>query len=279
MRPVYYLLIAIVAQLAGCVDPPGESTTRAAVIGSNRIGSNRIGSNRIGSNRLPAARLATTTLTTNQLAVNQQTAGKLLETEDGRAVFSLIVGCAMPPNITLVATVDGEQVFFNGELGLALGWLIGPLDVTGQGWVTACMLARVNANDVVQPISMRGSNPSLGLVDGEREFWNIEEGAFFGNLFAPLDQPIQWYACRGAGQSSGEFGGLVERDCAEPDPEVPGETLCGFNFVGDCGTFADSHSCEQFSGAGTFYSACHTRTPKTFGDQVFQQVITTYVLP
>lgn len=276
MRSVSYLLIATVAQFAACIDLPEESAVSAAVIGSNRIGSNRIGSNRIGSNRLPASRLAVGQLSTNQLVVNMQTAAKLLETSDGRDVFSLIVGCAMPPNITLVADVEGERFFFNGELGLALGWLLGPLDVEGQGWVTACMLARVNANDVALPISMRGSNPGLGLITGERDIWTVEEGAFFGNLFAPLDQPIQWYACRGAGQAVGEFGGLISRDCAEEDPEVPGETLCGFNFAGDCGAFAATHSCEQFSGAGTFYAQCHIAGPKS---PVFQQVITTYVTP
>jgi hypothetical protein len=278
MRPVSYLLIATVALLAACVDLPETSTTSATVIGANRIGANRIGANRIGANRLPASRLATSTLSTNQLAVNMQTAGKILETAEGREVFSLIVSCAMPPNLALTAIVEDETFVFPGEMGLALGWLLGPLDLAGQGWVSACMLARINANDIALPISMRGPNPALGLVPGERTVWTVEEGAFFGNLFGPLEEDIQWYACRGAGQAAGETGGLTQRDCAEPDPSAPGLTQCGFNFVGDCGTFATSHACEQFSGAGTFYARCHTGE-KDGGDEVFQQVITAYVIP
>jgi hypothetical protein len=248
------------------------------VIASNRIGSNRIGSNRIGSNRLATARLATTTLSTGQLAINSQTAGKILESAESRELLSLIVSCAMPPNITLVATVQDQTFFFPGEMGLALGWIAGPLDLAGQGWVSACMLARINANDIAFPISMRGPNPALGLVSGEREVWSVEEGAFFGNLFGPLNESIQWYACRGAGQAAGETGGLTQRDCAEPDPAAPGLTQCGFNYVGDCGTFAVSPACEQFSGSGTFYARCHTGF-KGGTDKVFQQVITAYVIP
>jgi hypothetical protein len=278
MRPLSYLLIATVALLSACTDLPGESTTSAAVLAANRIGANRIGANRIGANRLPASRLATAQLSTNQLAANMTTAGKLLETADGREVFSLIVSCAMPPNVTLVATVGTSTFEFPGDMGLALGWIAGPLDLAGQGWVSACILARVNANDLALPISMRGPNPALGLAPGERSIWSVEEGAFFGNLFGPLDEPIEWYACRGVGQASGEFGALVARDCAEPDPEDPTLTKCGFNFAGECGSFAASHSCDQFSGAGTFYAQCHTRDGKG-EDQVFQQVITAYVTP
>jgi hypothetical protein len=138
------------------------------------------------------------------------------------------------------------------------------------------MFARANAREVAIPISLRGSNPALQLVPGERDVWSVEEGAFFGNFFAPLDQPIPWFACRGAGQAAGESGGLVDRDCTEPDPDHPGLTQCGLNYAGDCGTFAATHACDRFSGG---YSACHTGLSKTGEDKVFQQVITTFVTP
>jgi hypothetical protein len=277
MRPVSYLLIASVAMFAACVDLPEESSTSSMVVGSNRIGSNRIGSNRIGSNRIAASRLATTTLSNGQLSINMETAAKILETDESRELLSLIVSCAMPPNLTLVAKVQDKTFLFPGEMGLALGWLAGPLDTAGQGWVSACMLARINANDIAFPISMRGPNPALAMAPGERDFWTVEEGAFFGNLFGPTNEDIQWYACRGSDQAAGETGGLTQRDCAEPDPAAPNLTQCGFNFVGDCGTFARSPACEQFSGTGTFYARCHTGIKA--GDRVFQQVITAYVIP
>jgi len=113
-----------------------------------------------------------------------------------------------------------------------------------------------------------------------------------------LNQPIQWFACRGKDQAAGETGGLGDRDCAEPDPQNPGFTLCGFVFAGDCGSFAADRTCESFSTNGTFYRDCHTSPIRHHhhdcgrrdterdrdredddGDDVFSQVITTFTTP
>jgi hypothetical protein len=270
----------MVSVLAACTDLPTESTP-SSLVTVNRIALNRIALNRIALNRIALNRIAAFRLTDGRVVVNTDSIGNLLATDDGREVFSLMVSCAMPPNVILVGTVDGTTFEFPGDMGLAIGWFSFPLDLEGQGWVSACMFARANANEVTIPISLRGANPALAVSTDERSFWTVEEGAFFGNFFASLDLPIQWYACRGSGQASGEFGGLVNRDCAEPDPANPRLTLCGLNYAGDCGFFAASHSCEQFSGNGTFYGQCHTGALKAFGgtDFVFQQVITSYVTP
>lgn len=275
MHPVSRLLIVVVSLLAACANVPGESTTRSSVVTLNRIALNRIALNRIALNRLPLSRLATSRLSNNQLSANMDSAGKLLASDDGLEIFSLIVNCALPPGVTLVANVDGNDIEFPGEMGLAIGWISQPLDADGQGWVSACMFARSNARDVSLVISLRGPNPALATDAGERAFFSVEEGAFFGNFFAPIDQPIPWYACRGAGQAQGEFGELIDRDCTEPDPTQPGLTQCGLNYAGDCGTFAVAHACDKFSGG---YSQCHTSAGKA-GDTVFQQVITSYVTP
>ncbi|MBC7975126.1 MAG: hypothetical protein H7138_09090 [Myxococcales bacterium] len=191
----------------------------------------------------------------------------------------MIVGCALPADVTLVATIQGTDFEFFGDLGLARSWLRGPLDREGQGWVSACIFSRVNANEVAIPISLRGPNPNLDVIEEEREGWSLEEGAFYGNLFGPANQPIQWYACRGKDQAAGESGGLVDRDCAEPDPENPGFTQCGFIYAGEC-----ESACERFSENGTFYRRCHT-APQASGhhgcsdDRTFRQVITTFVVP
>ena len=277
MRPLC-LPIALVS-LVACAEAPNESTTSAEVVSVNRIASNRIASNRIASNRLSA----------NRMTVNRNTTRELLSTEDGRDVFALLVSCALGDDITLIATVDGTDFEFSGELGLARGWLNGALDGVGQRWVSACVFARVNAHDVALPISMRGPSRALAVDDDERAGWTLEEGGFFGNLFGPMDQPIQWFACRGRDlAAAGDTGGLVNRDCARPDPANPGLTLCGFFFAGDCGAFAADRTCESFSTAGTFYQDCHTapiqhRRPALGCDRAdgraFAQVITTFVTP
>jgi hypothetical protein len=284
MRVVFHLLITTVSLLAACADVPGESTTRATVLTANRVTVNGVTANRVTVNRLPATRLSTSRLSDGTLSVNMDSAGKLLSTEDGREVFSFIVSCALPSDIMLSADVDGTTYGFSGELGLAPEWLTSSLTSEGQGWISACIFARVNANDVALPISMRGANLALATDADERAAWSVEEGAFYGNLFTPMDQPILWVACRGAGQASGEFGGLIERDCAEPDPGNPGFTRCGFIYAGDCGSFSSNQACEQFSAGGSFYRRCHeaplTSPVKNGGSNpLFSQVITTYVTP
>jgi hypothetical protein len=267
------------------------------VVIANRIIANRIIANRIIANRIIANRIIANRLSAHRMTVNMNTAGELLETDDGREVFALIVSCAMPDDVSLTATVDGIDFEFFGELGLAPQWLHTRLDRAGQGWVSACMFSRVNAQEVAIQISLRGPSRALDVSDDERAEWSLEEGAFFGNFFGRLDRPLQWFACRGRDLAKGQAGALAERDCAKPDPANPGFTLCGMVFAGDCGNFAADRVCESFSKHGTFYRECHTAPirhhhhagSEDFDElgsdfdarrvRVFDQVITTFVTP
>jgi hypothetical protein len=292
MRSVLCFLIAI--SLPACAQAPDESSTSAEVVSVNRIILNRIILNRIILNRIILNRIALTQIAVNRLSVNLATAGDLLATADGRDVFSLVVSCAVPSQVTLVATVNGAQFEFPGEVGLAPQWLVSQLDRSGQRWVSSCMFARVNAHQVVIPISMRGPHPGLATSAEERATWSLEEGAFYGNAFGPLSEPLQAFACRGKDKAAGNAGELADRDCAAPDPAHPGFSLCGMIFAGDCGRFAADQTCESFSPRGTFYGACHTAPilrhhggDRGQGDhhdddddaQVFEQVITTFATP
>jgi hypothetical protein len=280
------LPIATALIFAACADipdePAGPDIDAIARISGNRISGNRISGNRIGVNRLSTNRLTGRWLTSQRMRVNISSANTLLASEGGRDLFSVIVSCALPEDVTLVATVDGDELEFTGELNLAPQWLLLPLDPIGQGWVSACTFAKVNNNDVALPISMRGPHPSLDVGGDERDTFLVEEGAFFGTMFGPLDKPIQWFACRGEGQAAGELGGLIDRDCTEPDPAHPGLTKCGFMFAGDCGEFATKPVCESFSERGTFYRQCHTAPIQRFprlGDRAFSEVVTSFVTP
>jgi hypothetical protein len=292
MRSVLCFLIAI--SVPACAQAPDESSTSADVVSVNRIILNRIILNRIILNRIILNRISLTQIAVNRLSVNMASAGELLATPEGRDVFSLVVSCAVPSNITLVATVNGAAVDFPGEVGLAPQWLFARLDRTGQRWVSACMFARVNADAVLIPISMRGPHSGLATSAEERATWSLEEGAFFGNAFGPLSAPLQAFACRGKDKAAGDTGELADRQCAAPDPAHPGFTLCGMMFAGDCGSFAASHACEAFSPRGTFYQNCHTSPIRRHHDlgedldpdhaedddaTVFAQVITTFATP
>ena len=114
------------------------------------------------------------------------------------------------------------------------------LDTNGQRWVTACLLARVNYFGVKQIISLRGVAPQLSVTPEEAQSYSLQEGAFYGNIFANLDAPLDRNACRGKDQVAGEQAGLELRACAETDVDDPTHTKCGFKYAGDCGNFTRS---------------------------------------
>lgn len=291
-------LPVLLSLLVACGVEPSESTTSSDVLTVNRVAGNRVAGNRLELTRLSLERLAGHRLSDRRMMLTPQ-AQNLLATADGREVLSLVVSCAVPLEITLVGIVNGAEFDLPGEIGLAPQWLSSRLDRVGQHWVSACMFARVNALEVVIPISMRGPHPQLAASAAERGFWTLEEAAFYGNAFGPLDQPLQWFACRGRDKAAGNAGGLASRQCAAPDPAHPGFTLCGMIFAGDCGSFARDQACESFSSRETFYQRCHTSPLRHHhgdrdadGDhdrdhdrdddddaQVFNQVITTFVTP
>jgi hypothetical protein len=72
---------------------------------------------------------------------------------------------------------------------LAPRWLKHKLNKSGQRWVSACLLARVNAHDTVEPISIRGKHPALALGPSEAFEFPLQEGAFYGNVFSAEPDP------------------------------------------------------------------------------------------
>jgi hypothetical protein len=276
------------------------------VVVDNRLAANRLAANRLAANRLAANRLAANRLAANRLELDPIGAGDLLSTPEGIELMTFIVSCALPDGVTLVAEdpVTHDPLEFFGEVGLAPRWANRRLDKKGQRWVSACLFARVNANNVTVPISLRGPHRGLVTTPAERANWTLEEGAFYGNYFRPITEPIIWIACRGRAQAAGETGGLADRDCAEPDPMNPGKTLCGFTYAGDCGDYdppPSAHACRRFSQHG-FWASCSGEAtfvqPTSHDDDdddgdcdhdddeghhgraaVYHQVITTFVQP
>src|SRR5215813_5690077 len=258
--------------------------TRApARLSANRLSANRLSpfsaaANSVAASRLAGSRLSIRDLGANRYAANAESTSDFVATNEGREIMSFILSCALPEGTTLVATLpDNSTVEFFGELGLADEWLDHPLKKAGRGWVSACLFARVNNNDVPLPISMRGQHQSLAAPPDEVAAWSLEEGAFYGDYFVAPGEPVQWVACRGKDQAVEEIAGLIDRDCTEPDPLHPGKTLCGFTYAGDCGDFSVVHACERFSPQG-YYRDCHDQPGDETKSDVFRQVITVFVL-
>ena len=265
--------------LAGVMVLFGASVAHAKLV-ANLLSPAKLSGAKLAASKLSASKLAAAELAPNRFAANPRGVSDLMATSDGREVLSFIVGCALPEGTTLVAQdadyIDHE---FFGEIGLTPTWLDRPLNQEGRGWVSACLYARSTAASVANPLSLRGPHPALAVTPEEASTWTLEEGAFYGYYFSPAAQPMMALACRGRDQAAGEIGGLINRDCAEPDPLDPTKTQCGFTYAGDCGVFAPTYACELFSALG-FYETCHDQPISEDEDsRKFRQVITVFVLP
>src|SRR5262249_48903159 len=204
-----------------------SSPTRA-VVTHNRLATNRLATNRLATNRLATNRLATNRLATNALTSGALTADpsadELLSTPEGRDLYSYVVSCALPAGTGIQATVPGapdtdpqanlsytcasEQCVFSGSIGLVPRWIGHKLSRKGQEWISACLLARVNAHDTVEPISMRGNHPALAVSQSELADFLLQEGAFYGNVFVPEPDPLHWNPSPPQDHAPPQFGAL-----------------------------------------------------------------------
>lgn len=207
--------------VAGCaIETPDLTSTQSNVESGNRLASNRLASNRLASNRLAS----------NSLSAAALSAGSLIETEDGREVFSYIVSCALDSGDSItVEDSAGTPYSFDGQIGLAPGWADATPTVEERQWVTSCLLSRTNYFGVPVAISMRGAHPALETSPGEEEAFPVQEGTYYGDLFDPVAQ--SWYAC-GASTWNEELGEEAKRLCSISEDGT--STMCGFTYTGTC---------------------------------------------
>jgi hypothetical protein len=278
--------------LSGCAIVDDTSTTESNVITHNRLAANRLAANRLAANRLAANRLGTQQLSNGSSSLSDE-AADLLATSDGRDVLNYLISCALPSGTSLIAS-DGTE--FDGEIGVAPGWLDNNLDASGQRWVSACVFARVSDLDVAVPISLRGPSPALQADPSEIADWTIQQGAFYGLLFTGKNSSgPDWVACSGSDLADAE---AADRICASPDPANPGFTKCGFAYAGPCSTARNDHghhrgnasdtptACHDFNSKGTYFEGCSGWTgPRMSGPGThassgdFSEVVTVYVHP
>ena len=136
--------------------------------------------------------------------------------------------CALNAQQTLTFTVGKTTYTFPGGLGLAPQWGSphGSCDGSCQRWVSACVLARVDAAGVDREISIRG--PNLALLPSWSELFQYtqREATYFGNLFIPGEPR---FLCLAPGQTE--------------DQRVCGASLddCPMTVVGSCSTDCAGH--------------------------------------
>jgi hypothetical protein len=268
---------------------------------------------KLAANKLAANKLAANSLSSTRLEALSETAA-ILSTADGREVYAYMVSCALAEGTEIEAhdvyecvdtdndpdtacvmqrandpyCIDGTCTF-QGALGLADHWRDKKLTKEGQGWVSACLFARVNLFVTAEGISLRGEHPGLTIGNAERSNFTLQEGAFWGNVFRNTkDDSIDWNACMGTDQAlvspdPDTGGGINLRDCTEPSPDDPSITNCGFHYAGECAGLIDQPQngkkpkkaklvCEDVDPIDGFYMGCLGSA----GGRA-QQVITVYV--
>jgi hypothetical protein len=176
--------------------------------------------------------------------------GELLTNEALRGTAEYLVECALPAGQSIVKTVEGQELVFEGALGLAPQWKDDSCGSNCQEWITACLLARTNASAEEVPIWVSGNHLTLGL--GRSPDFPLHEAAFFGNVF---EDPEAMYFCRG--QPSGVVAAYLNgRTCTGLEPEA-----CGFTHYGNCYT---NDRCEFRVRDGRLYTVeCAAGDPAT----------------
>jgi len=226
--------------LAGC--GAGEdtdlATTRSAITAENALTANALTANALTANALTANALTANALTANALTANALTANGLRDPL-GRQLLKYVVSCALPAGTGVSVTVDRQRYDFPGSIGLAPAWgsAGGSCDGSCQRWVSACVLARVDAAGVERMISIRGDNRALRPDLRELLQYRQREATYYGNLFAE-GQPR--YLCLSPGATSDE------RVCG------PSLSDCPMTVVGAC-----DDVCDERGAFGTF-SDCRT---------------------
>ena len=200
----------------------------------NAMFSNAIYANAIFANALYANGMYSNGIYSNALYSNAMFANGLRDPLK-RQLLEYTVSCALRPDQEVRVTLDGREMVFKGGLGLAPEWGTpeGRCDATCQGWVSACLIARVNAKGERRLISMRGHHPSLAVSAAETRFFTEPEATYFGNV---ASRPQRFFACL--------------PDGVEQIPRVCGPDLasCFLDVVGRCSEVCKRGVCRDRAG-------------------------------
>jgi hypothetical protein len=203
----------------GCGDGDLQEI-QSAITEENALSANALSANALSANALSANALSANALSANALSANALTASALRDPL-AREFLKYVASCALDDDQRIMMRIDGRMYSFPGSLGLAPEWGRdhGSCDGECQRWVSACVLARIDAAGVKRMISLRGDNSALRPETNELRKYTEREATYFGNVFIP-GQPR--FFCLSPGKTS--------------DERVCGDSLddCPMKVVGEC---------------------------------------------
>jgi hypothetical protein len=255
-----FTLVAAVASSCGGEGDLDDDTAvlRSAITAENALTSNALTSNALTSNALTSNALTSNALTSNALTSNALTSNALRDPL-ARELLKYVVSCALDEDDKLVLRIDGRRYVFEGSLGLAREWgrERGSCDGECQRWVSACVLARVDAAGVKRLISIRGEHRALRPDDNELRRYTDREAAYYGNLFVE-GQPR--FLCLAPGKDSNE------RVCGDSLADCPMKVVGSCDDAcGDEGPYRSFSDCSDRGRAGrgrTYHESITVFLPK-----------------
>jgi hypothetical protein len=244
------------------VAPPSQ----AHLLDENALNQNALNQNALSLNALNQNALTLQSLSGASLSAIQapNDTGQL-----ARQLLQYTVSCAFTPTQTfsfswIDASGVAHQERYPGLLGLASGWATRPLTASEERWISACLIARVNWYGVHVSISSRGPFNSLLISRTEADAYQVMEGVFYGDLFAPSPTAYACYNSQNVSHSRELY-----RDCAAGHLTPEGATVdCGIiRRVGDC-----SNLCAGEKNSKGYFTSCTLP-----GGALVTEVITTYL--
>ena len=231
------LVLLSMATTLGCAGAEGDDdqdalgVTQEAVLTANALTANALTANALTANALTINALTANALTANALTANALTANALKD-PSARELLKYVTSCALPANKKVQFTSQGVTYSYPGQLGLASEWgkTGGKCNAECQGWVSACLLARLDFLGQKVTISLRGDKDQLEPTHAERAQYTQREGTYYGNVFKPVQERL---ACI----SPGSFG--LARVCG------PTTANCVVDVVGKCDKTCDAADCDE----------------------------------
>ena len=230
--------VAAALSLAGCGGEQGEflpedvAEGEVAEVGQEVQAPNSFTMNSFTMNSFTMNSFTMNSFTMNSFTMNSFTMNGIvdaLQDPNGREFVRYAYSCAMPEGTTETIVIDEDtSLTLQGGLGLAPEWgeENGSCDQECQEWVSACMIARVNAFGQQVQLSLRGSHPALqnNTSPAEITTFNHHEGRFWGNI---LGGTTTARACYG---TASDIFQVTRRACASPGG------YCPIDVAGSCNT-------------------------------------------
>lgn len=210
---------------------------------------------RLAANGLLPSYMRGTTL--DQAALTGTALDPYSQSANDRALMAYVVECALDSSQSVTTT--NPVVTYYGSHGLAPSWTSGALSTASRHWVSACVLARLNATGANIEISMRGAHAALATTTAEAADFGVQEAAFYGDIFAGS------YTSRACADvdtlTRPNFGTLPQRTCgrliAAPRAAT---TYCNFVYDGACST-----TCTPGANG---YASCTDRSGTTWNEVI-----------